>query len=145
MFIPDEKYREIVQVIPILCIDALIINNNNEYLLLKRLNEPLKNVFWVPGGRVLHLEKTEDALVRIMKKELGVDINRFKKEIFGVYEDFFNSNSFENKTNYHTVSVVYKIFIGNEKIHVNLDSQSSQFKFSKEIPTRLIKNLTQTI
>ena len=58
MFIPEKKYREIVQVIPILCIDALIINNKNEYLLLKRLNEPLKNVFWVPGGRVLHLEKT---------------------------------------------------------------------------------------
>ena len=74
MFIPEKKYREIVQVIPILCIDALIINNKNEYLLLKRLNEPLKNVFWVPGGRVLHLEKTEDALVRIMKKELGLDI-----------------------------------------------------------------------
>jgi ADP-ribose pyrophosphatase YjhB (NUDIX family) len=127
-----------------LCIDALIINNKNEYLLLKRLNEPLKNVFWVPGGRVLHLEKTEDALIRIMKKELNIDIHKFKREIYGVYEDFFNSNSFKNKTNYHTVSVVYKIFIGNEKIDVILDSQSYKYKFSKEIPTRF-KNLTQTI
>jgi colanic acid biosynthesis protein WcaH len=144
MFIPEKKYREIVQLIPILCIDALIINNKNECLLLKRLNEPLKGIYWVPGGRVLHLEKTEDALIRIMKKELNIDIHKFKREIYGVYEDFFNSNSFKNKTNYHTVSVVYKIFIGNEKIDVILDSQSSKYKFSKEIPTRF-KNLTQTI
>lgn len=144
MFIPEKKYREIVQIIPILCIDALIINNKNEYLLVKRLKDPLKGIYWVPGGRVLHLEKTEEALVRVMKKELNIDVNNFKKEIYGVYEDFFDSNSFENKANYHTVSVVYKIFIGEEKIDITLDAQSSEYKFSKIIPKRL-KNLTQTI
>ena len=144
MFIPEKKYKEIVKLIPILCIDALITNNKNEYLLIKRLNDPLKGTFWVPGGRVLHLEKTEDALIRIMKKELNLDIDKFKKEIYGVYEDFFDSNSFQNKINYHTVSIVYKIFIGDEKIDVILDSQSSEYKLSKNIPKRL-KNQTQKI
>ena len=81
MFIPEKKYKEIVKLIPILCIDALITNNKNEYLLIKRLNDPLKGTFWVPGGRVLHLEKTDDALVRIMKKELNLNISKFKKEL----------------------------------------------------------------
>ena len=79
-----------------------------------------------------------------MKNELSFDIDKYKKEIYGVYEDFFESNSFHNKTNYHTVSIVYKIYIGDEKIDVILDSQSSEYKFSKTIPNRL-KNLTYKI
>ena len=48
MNIPDKIYAEIVQNVPILCVDLLIKDESGSYLLLKRKNEPLKNEYYLP-------------------------------------------------------------------------------------------------
>jgi len=55
---------------------ALIVNDDNEVLLLKRASK-LKDEpgEWArPGGRVEFCEKAEDAVIRETKEELGIDI-----------------------------------------------------------------------
>ena len=52
MNIPDKIYAEIVQNVPILCVDLLMQDESGSYLLLKRKNEPLKNEYYLPGGRI---------------------------------------------------------------------------------------------
>jgi ADP-ribose pyrophosphatase len=55
---------------------ALIINDNNEVLLLKRTTQTRNEAgFWSkPGGGVELGEKIEDAVKREIKEELGVEI-----------------------------------------------------------------------
>lgn len=43
MFIDNDLYNKIKQVIPIPCVDLLIKDENKNILLLKRNNEPLRS------------------------------------------------------------------------------------------------------
>ena len=64
-YLPDQEYRKIINSMPIFCIDFLI-TWEKQYLLLQRKEEPLKNDYWVVGGRLLFKETIKDAA-----KELG--------------------------------------------------------------------------
>ena len=64
---------------------ALIINDKNEALLLKRTNKT-RNLtgFWMqPGGGVEFNEKIEDAVKREIKEETGFNFE--PKNILGIY------------------------------------------------------------
>lgn len=132
MIIPIEHYKKIIEVLPILCVDVIIKNHNGEYLLIKRVNEPLKGQWWVIGGRVLKGESLEQAAKRKVKEEVGFEIDNVKS--VGYYEDALETNPFGLTTPLHSISIVFSTIIEDEKI-VTLDYQSSDWKYSKELPT----------
>lgn len=49
MFIEKELYMNILDCMPIPTVDILFLNSKNELLLGKRNNEPLKNIYYLPG------------------------------------------------------------------------------------------------
>ena len=59
---------------------ALIVNDKNETILLKRTSKTRNGTgFWSkPGGGVEFGEKVEDAVIREIKEELGVDVEIVK-------------------------------------------------------------------
>jgi len=61
MKIPHAQYHRILGSMPLLCVDAVLRNASGQVLLVKRNNEPLKNRWWVPGGRVLKGETVRQA------------------------------------------------------------------------------------
>ncbi|MDQ6724035.1 MAG: NUDIX hydrolase [Thermoproteota archaeon] len=71
--------------IPIPAIDAIIHNNLNQVLLIKRKHNPYKNHLSLPGGFVNHGEKVEEALKREIKDKVSLNIEPL--EILGVYSD----------------------------------------------------------
>lgn len=131
MIIPVEHYKEIVEVLPILCVDVIIKNHNEEYLLIKRVNEPLKGQWWVIGGRVLKGEGLEQAAKRKAKEEVGLEINNVQS--IGYYEDVSGTNPFDSGTPLHSISVVFSTIIEDQQM-VMLDYQSSDWKYSNELP-----------
>ncbi len=72
MLISDDVYDVIKKSFPIPCIDLIIQNSAGEVLLLKRKNEPAKNQWWFPGGRILFGETRNEAVARKIKKECGI-------------------------------------------------------------------------
>ena len=50
-FIPEEEYQKILKTMPVFCGDFLIFAEK-KYLLIKRKEEPVKDVYWVIGGRL---------------------------------------------------------------------------------------------
>ena len=70
-FIPQDLYDNIIDLMPIICVDG-IIQTENGILLLLRDNEPEKNKWWFPGGRLLKGEKLEEGIVRKVKEETGL-------------------------------------------------------------------------
>ncbi len=71
--IPDELYSQILQVMPIPCVDLLVSNAEGRVLLLKRKNAPAQGEWWFPGGRVHFGETRAVAAVRKLKEECGLE------------------------------------------------------------------------
>lgn len=131
VFIPDDKYAQIMEALPILCVDVLLHNSKGECLLVKRANEPLKGQWWVIGGRVLKGETLEQAAIRKVKEEAGLIINSVKP--IGYYEEISHTNRFGSLTPLHAVSVVFSAVVDDSQ-HIKLDSQSTNWKYSSEMP-----------
>jgi len=70
---------------PKTAIDAVIIDENETVVLIRRRNPPYQNHWALPGGFVELEEKVEDAVIREAKEETGLDIKIVK--LVGVYSD----------------------------------------------------------
>lgn len=135
MIIPIKQYKKIAEVLPILCVDVIIKNHNGEYMLIKRANEPLKGQWWVIGGRVLKGESLDQAAKRKVYEEVGLEINNVKS--IGYYEDAFETNPFGLTMPLHSVSIVFSTII-EDKQRIRLDYQSSDWKYSKDLPEHFL-------
>lgn len=104
---------------PIICVDAVARDNNNRVLLLKRKQEPMKDHWWLPGGRVFKLEKLEEALPRLIRKETGLQIQGYY--LLGHNETIFDTDPFGHNCKTHTVNFVYSCRVNGE---VKIDNTS---------------------
>jgi len=122
MIIEQEDYNKILSKIPILCVDLLIIFKG-KCLLVKRNNEPAKEHYWFPGGRVYKMELIKDAALRKAKEE--VNLNCRFKEIISIEESMFikNKNMF---TDIHSVNICCKL-VTNSITEIVLDKQHSRY------------------
>ncbi len=101
--IPEERYKMILEEIPIVCIDCAIVNDSGEYLLVKRNNHPLKGEYWTPGGRLKKNETLREAVKRKMKQELGIDVEI--ERLLGFFETIFKKTSTDVAGGFHAVSL----------------------------------------
>ena len=132
MFINENLYKEIIKSIPILCVDIIVKNEKNQFLLVNRDNEPLKGNYWPPGGRVNVGETAMDAAQRKLIQELSIETNQL--DFIGVYEGIFNIDPFDKKDIvYHTVGMVFQAQV-HSSIDITLDHQSSSWKWSDSLP-----------
>tara|TARA_A100001388_G_C28766666_1_gene501149 strand:- start:631 stop:1074 length:444 start_codon:yes stop_codon:yes gene_type:complete len=135
-YLPDQEYKKIINLMPIFCIDFLI-TWEKQYLLLQRKEEPLKNDYWVVGGRLFFKETIKDAAKRIQKREIGRYFSKFKEIGFSNY--FFPSKPGSKAT--HTPAILYKISV-TKKFDPIVDRQHNNFIWSNKIPKELIKQTT---
>lgn len=133
--IEDSLYNQIVNCIPIVCVDGFIIDNERKILLMKRNNYPAKGEWWVPGGRVLKDELLKDSIRRKIKDETDLDV--ISLEQVGITETIF-----ENK---HTINICFKIQTSSYNIKLN-DEHSDYFWYdSDNLPEDLNINLKNKI
>ena len=135
MFIEKSKYKEIARVMPIMCVDCLVVKDG-KYLLVKRKNHPLKGVYMTPGGRVLKGECLVDAVKRKVKEETGLKVKPIS--VVGFYEDFYCQNEL-GLDQVHTTSIVFVASYVSGTI--KLDAQGSDYKWSDKPPKELTLQL----
>ena len=85
--------------IPSLTVDIFIFNENHEFILIQRKNDPFKDFWALPGGFVDYGETTEDAAIREAKEETSIDVELI--DLLNVYSDP------DRDPRRHTVSVTY--------------------------------------
>ncbi len=88
------KYKK-----PSLTTDIFIFDENFNFILIKRKNNPFKNYWALPGGFVEYGETVEAAAIREAKEETSIDIEL--KDLVNVYSDPTRDSRG------HTISITY--------------------------------------
>lgn len=89
---------------PIVCVD-IVLSCENKIFLVKRAQEPQKDQWWFPGGRLLRGETLSNAALRITKLETGLPAKNPTHLGFG--ETMFKTDPFGHNKGTHTVNFVF--------------------------------------
>lgn len=136
MWLPDEMFKSVIQHTPLISIDLIVRNEQGEVLLGKRVNAPAKGYWFVPGGRVRKNETLDDAFVRLVREELGIEsgTTRADAKFLGVFEHFYDDCVFNNEISTHYIVLAYELNIRQELMRVKyVQHQDYIYKNTKEI------------
>ena len=87
-WISADDWETIVASVPIVSVD-LVISHDEGVLLGRRTNEPAKGYWFVPGGRVYKGETRREAVHRVAREELGVEVEIV--ESLGAFEHRYDT------------------------------------------------------
>jgi len=105
-------FKTVVASTPLISIDLITRNKQQQVLLGKRLNKPAQGCWFVPGGRILKDESIENAFKRLLKAELGIEeqkINVHKCVFKGIYQHFYTDNVAGSNFGTHYIVLAYEI------------------------------------
>jgi colanic acid biosynthesis protein WcaH len=106
----DFIFRRVVNTAPLISIDILI-KNKGKVLLGKRINSPAKGYFFSTGGRIYKNELISNAMIRIAKDELNIEL-KSELEFIGVFEHFYPDSIFDGIST-HYVNLAYSLDVEN--------------------------------
>jgi colanic acid biosynthesis protein WcaH len=81
----NQELLEVIQRTPLVSIDLVARDSDSRMLLGLRMNEPAKDTWFVPGGRILKDESLDDAFTRITRSELGIECLRSQACFLGLF------------------------------------------------------------
>jgi colanic acid biosynthesis protein WcaH len=113
-WICEPMYSKIKSKVPLPCVDLLVIHNG-KLLLMLRNNQPAKDLWFTPGGRVYRGELLEQTVQRVLKQETGLEV--LKVEQIGAMSHLWPES--------HTVTVIYVVHVS----HTNVDMNSEHRAF----------------
>lgn len=120
---------EVVKNTPLVSIDLIVRNIQNEVLLGLRNNEPARNCWFVPGSRICKNERMAQAFERLSYEELGIKLAIQDARFLGVFEHFYQEN-FAQKPDVdtHYVVLAYEVHLSNS-LHDLPKDQHSHFRW----------------
>ena len=128
----DSDFAYLVSVAPLVSIDLVIRDHEQNVLLGLRANEPAKGYYFVPGGVIRKDEPIGMAFSRILKAEIGQHGLLKEAKFIGPYEHFYAENRYGDPT-YGTHYVVLAYELGFEHCpQIALDSQHTQIRWMNE-------------
>ncbi|MCT7563755.1 GDP-mannose mannosyl hydrolase [Aliarcobacter butzleri] len=110
-----DKFKILVDIAPLISIDFIIKNSENKILLGKRVNKPAKDYYFTLGGRVYKNETINEAKKRVLKEEVGVNIDGYNLKYIGLFEHFYNDSFVDDYISTHYINLAYEINISNIK------------------------------
>ena len=110
MYLNDKEFLEVIERTPLISIDLVIRDLNNQIFMGYRLNNPAKGKWFVPGGRIYKNECLDDAFKRITLAEVGYALSRNDAAFIGLFTHEYDTNflNVDNITT-HYVVIAYKI------------------------------------
>ena len=120
----DYTFKTVIDSTPLVSIDILL-KKDNKILLGKRINKPAQGYFFSTGGRVNKNEAIDNAMSRIARNELNIEL-KTTPEFIGVFEHFYDDSIYENIST-HYVNLAYEYEV--EEIPDLPTEQHSEYKW----------------
>jgi colanic acid biosynthesis protein WcaH len=140
LFLPKADFTQVIANTPLISIDFVVKNPQNQFLLGWRNNRPAKNHWFVPGGRIQKNECLENAFLRLTQVELGLSIAMTEARWKGLYEHFYDDFVFTDESP-QAVSTHYVVLAFDIEIYQAIESLPSlqhanyQWMYKHEILT----------
>lgn len=96
---------------PLVSIDLVVRNPQEEALLGQRLNRPAQDFWFVPGGRIRKDERIPQAFSRLAREELGLSLVFETAAFLGVYEHHYSDNFSGTEFSTHYVVLAYELVL----------------------------------
>ena len=95
----------------------------------KRNNDPLKDEWFTPGGRIHKNDTWQHALLSIAKAELGLCDNVVESfSLMGVWDHFYNNSAVDQNTSTHYVNLPHYADF-KSRPQITLDDQHGEFEW----------------
>jgi len=125
-FLPKEFYRQVVESLPIVCLDIIAEDaNSKEILLIKRTQQPLKGTMFFSGGRLIRGETFFSGAVRKVQEETGMKAE--PQGVLGVVNTFFEMSEWDTNNGTQTINVLVYVLVQKDEgvklneLHSNYD------------------------
>jgi colanic acid biosynthesis protein WcaH len=92
----NDEFAHVVHYAPLVAIDVIVKDRDQNVLVGLRTNEPAKGKYFVPGGRIRKNETLAAAFSRILNTEIGLKSSRSEAKFIGVFEHFYETNAFRH-------------------------------------------------
>ena len=137
--VDEDDFAQVVRLAPLVSIDLIIRDPNQNVLVGLRTNEPAKGFYFVPGGRIWKDETIETAFARILKAETGAILQ--DAQFRGVFQNFYSSNRYGLTgfgTNY--VVLAYELRLDCRPTII-LDGQHSEHRWMSEAELKAARDV----
>ncbi|MDH5527908.1 MAG: NUDIX domain-containing protein [Nitrospirota bacterium] len=91
-YLSRDEMLALVKHAPLVSIDLLVTRPDGSVLLGLRENEPARDHWFAPGGRILKGERLSEAFARLTRGELGQAFALSEASLLGVYEHHYETN-----------------------------------------------------
>ncbi len=102
-----DLFQTIIKHAPLFAKDFVVINEDDEILVGKRLNAPAKEWWFVPGGRVFKNEPLSVAFKRLSEMELGIQLEIKQAFLLGLFDHFYEDSSFSGSVSTHYINATH--------------------------------------
>jgi colanic acid biosynthesis protein WcaH len=130
-----ETFLAVVANTPLVSIDLIIRNPQAAILMGRRLNEPAKGVWFVPGGRICKGETIEAAFSRISLNELGQSFTIDGASLLGAFTHLYDTNGL-GVPGVSTHYVVLAYDLGAHRQFIEARAQHSETRWITEAESR---------
>ena len=111
-----QTFKTVIENAPLVSIDLCLICDD-QLLLGKRNNHPLKGEWFTPGGRIHKNETWENALQRLVSVELGLDYLKVEDFSFmGIWDHFYTESAVGIGTSTHYVNLTHSICLKSKPV-----------------------------
>lgn len=135
--IAPDLYTQVHALLPIACVDIVLLTPDNGFLLVKRKMKPAQGQWWLVGGRVYKNETLEEAARRKVREEIGIELNRADhqlQKIGGGYETIFLEEPFGHGKGTHTINTCFLARLAKEDLDsISIDQHHTKHKIFYEV------------
>ncbi len=128
-YIEEPLYKEILESMPIACIDIAIVANGR-VLLVQRNDPPARGQWWLPGGRVWKGEKMRETAGRKAREEVGIPCH--VGPIIHTAETIFPDGPYG--CSIHSINSCFFLYPVGDGGPVVLDAHHAAFRWVDSIP-----------
>lgn len=118
------RFVELIDAMPLVSVDLIVIRDSREVLLGLRNNRPARGYWFVPGGRIRKCEHIVDARLRIARCELGDSMALDHWRLVGAFDHIYPDNfSGQTGVSTHYVALGFRCDVSAPRPEPKADDQ----------------------